>query len=145
TTTRSLEGKLGEEPLVLAGLVLLLQTGLGLMECSSLLLGLLQGLLVDGGLVEVDIHRVAGGKEMRVGNDLDEGLQLVSLRLLLLSHRLGDLAGIPVDSGHKGMRVGLVRSAIIVRLHDESLKTGILSSEDEDDLSGLHDLSHVYL
>ncbi|GMT28517.1 hypothetical protein PFISCL1PPCAC_19814, partial [Pristionchus fissidentatus] len=130
-----LERKLGEEPLILAGLVLLLQTSLCLMERSSLLLGLLKSFLVDDCRCERTIDRVTGRKKMRVGDHLQFGLQLVSVGLLLLSHRLGDLTRIPVDSSNKSMRVGLVTRSLIVGFDNKSLQAGVFSSEDEDDLS----------
>lgn len=100
---------------------------------------------------------------MSVGDDLEERLQLVSLLDLLLSHVLGDLEKkkhdltmrnlkcgfylerVSVDSSNDGVWVRSVRHSFVLLLDDDGFASGILSSEDEDDLSRLHNLAHDYL
>ena len=56
----------------------------------------------DDGL-EVDVlgDEVAGGNEVVVVHVLDEGLDLGASLDLLLTHSLGHLQGVPLDTGHQ--------------------------------------------
>lgn len=66
------EAQLAEEPLVLAGLVLLLELHAGLEAVGLSLDGVLQ--VLGGDLVEGDVrHAVAGGHQMVVVQDLAKG------------------------------------------------------------------------
>ena len=69
-TRKQLERQLGEEPLVLAGLVLLLKSCLSLEYCSLPLARLFQCLLVHRVLVKVDLDGITSGKKVRVSHDL---------------------------------------------------------------------------
>lgn len=60
------------------------------------LTGLLEGVVGNGSLEGLELENVSGGEEMGVVDNLDERLDLGSSRHLLLSHRLGDLQGVPV-------------------------------------------------
>lgn len=55
------------------------------------------------------------------------------------------LQWVSVDSSNDGVWVGSVRNSLVLLLDDDGLATSILSSEDEDDLSRLHNLAHIYL
>lgn len=53
---------------------------------------------------------------MGVVENLDEGADLVAVGLLLLTHRLGDLAGVLVDAGDQSVAVSPISRSIIVVL-----------------------------
>jgi len=95
-----LKSELLEEPLVLSGLVSLFEGLLDRGSCSSLLGGVLKGLLVDVLLVDGDVDRVSGWHNVVVVDDLDERLHLVSLGNLLLAHALRDLSWVSVNAGN---------------------------------------------
>ena len=65
-----LEPQLLEEPLVLAGLVALLELGPHLESSLLLLHWIFQSFLVKVGLIEPNVHSVAGGHHVVVVNNL---------------------------------------------------------------------------
>merc|ERR1711874_809972 len=93
TGVRDLESEFLEEPLVLAGLVSLLEGLLDVRLGRSLLGGVLKGVLVDDLLADWDVNRVSGWHDVVEVDDLDEWLQLVSAGNLLLAHALGHFRG----------------------------------------------------
>jgi hypothetical protein len=103
----SLESKLVEEVLNTDGLSVRLG-GLVLVFVLEDLLDSLAGLhtlvLSDSAfiddLLQVNVDRVSGGKNVVVVEDLDEGLHLGALLELLLAHGADDLAGVSVDTGN---------------------------------------------
>ena len=76
---------------------------------------------------------------------LQEGLDLAPELDLPLGHALGDLPRVPVNSGDESMAERFVGSALVIRLHDHSLASGITSRQDQDNFSRFHNFAHLDL
>lgn len=111
----------GEEPSVLAAGVSLLENLLDSLLGVLALGNLLEGVVGDGALEALKLQGVAGGHQVVVVDDLDEGLDLVSLLLAGLGHAAGDLGGVALNAGNQGVaeRVRLV--AVVNGLDDDNL------------------------
>ena len=116
-----LESERGEEPLVLARGVLLLENLLDLLLGVLALRRLLEGLLADGTLKTLELESVSGGHQVVVADDLDERLNLGSLGDLLGPHSLGHLGRVSLDTGGNNVRERLVLGALIELLDDDNL------------------------
>lgn len=139
----NLKPKLREEPAVLSALVSFLELGLNFNASLASLCGILHNIATSDVLLKVDVNKVAGGHQMVVVDALDEGLDLVALRLLLLRHPLGDGTRISLDARYNGVAIASVAGAFIVGLEDDSLLSRVLAAKDDDDLVGLHNLNHL--
>ena len=95
----------GEEPPVLAARVALLQHLLDRLLGILTLADLLECVGRDDALETLELEGVAGGHQVVVVDDLDEGLDLAALLLPGLGHATGDLAGVPLDACYEGMAV----------------------------------------
>jgi hypothetical protein len=111
----------GEEPSVLAAGVSLLKHLLDSLLGVLALGNLLEGVVRDGTLKTLELESVASGHQVVVVDDLDEGLDLVSLLLAGLGHAAGDLGGVSLNAGNEGVaeRVRLV--AVVNGLDDDNL------------------------
>jgi hypothetical protein len=111
----------GEEPSVLAAGVSLLENLLDSLLGVLALRNLLEGIVGDGTLETLELESVASGHQVVVVDDLDEGLDLVSLLLAGLGHAAGDLGGVSLNAGNQGVaeRVRLV--AVVNGLDDDNL------------------------
>jgi hypothetical protein len=111
----------GEEPSVLAAGVSLLKHLLDSLLGILALGNLLEGVVGDGTLETLELESVASGHQVVVVDDLDEGLDLVSLLLAGLGHAAGDLGGVSLNAGNQGVaeRVRLV--AVVNGLDDDNL------------------------
>merc|ERR1719308_72257 len=121
-----LKSQLLEEPLVLAGLVLLLELRSYHHTCFLFLHGVLKSLLVEVGLVERDLDSVPSRHHVIVVHHLQEGFDGRPPLYLLLAHTLGHFTGISVDTRNESVREGLVTGSLIARLHDNSLPLYLL-------------------
>ncbi len=74
---------------------------------------------------------------------LQERLDLAPELDLPLGHAFRHLPGVPVDTGDESVAEGLVAGALVVGLDDDSLATGVSASQDQDDFSGFHNLTHL--
>ena len=61
----------------------------------------------------------------------------------LLVHRSGHLARSRFHTNDDGVRELVATSSLLAHLHDDSLLSGVLSSSDNNDLSGLDALDHL--
>ena len=111
----------GEEPPVLAGGVTLLENLLDGLLGILALRNLLEGLGGDGALETLKLEGVAGGHQVVVVDDLDEGLDLGALLLAGLAHAASELAGVSLDTGNDGMTVGVGLGAVVNGLDDDDL------------------------
>lgn len=111
----------GEEPSVLAAGVSLLKHLLDSLLGVLALGNLLEGVVGDGTLEALELESVTSGHQVVVVDDLDEGLDLVSLILAGLGHAAGDLGGVSLNAGNQGVaeRVRLV--AVVNGLDDDNL------------------------
>ena len=126
-----LEVELGEEPLVLASLVLLLKSLLDGLFGLLTLRGLLEGLGADRSLDGIKLKGVTGGHHVVVVDNLDEGLDLGALGNLLSAVSLGDLQGVSLDTSNQGVAKGVGLGAIVVGLDDDNLLTGKSTASDD--------------
>lgn len=125
-----LESKLGEEPLVLAGLVSLLEGLLDLLLGLLTLRRLLEGVVRQSGLERVKLKRVTGRHDVVEVDDLDERLDLGSVRDLLGAVLAGDLERVALNAGNEGVAEGVRLRALLVGLDDHNLLTGVLAAGD---------------
>lgn len=119
----------GEEPAVLARGVTLLQ---GLLDSllGVLALGdLLESVGGDGALEALKLEGVAGGHQVVVVDDLDEGLDLGALLLTGLGHAAGDLGGVALDAGDDSVAEGVGLVAVVNGLDDDDLKIRMLAKK----------------
>lgn len=116
-----LEAERGEEPLVLARGVLLLEDGLDLLLGLLALRRLLEGLLRNGTLEALELESVTGGHEVVVRDDLDERLDLGALGNLLGPHALGHLLRVSLDTSGNNVGESLLLGAVIELLDDDNL------------------------
>lgn len=118
-----LEVELGEEPLVLTGLVLFLQSLLhnllGLLSLGRLV----QGVGGDGVLERLNVQRVSGGHQVVVVHQLDEWLDLGSLSNLLGVVSLGHLQWASLDADNDGVWESVGLGAVVVGSDDDNLLT----------------------
>lgn len=98
--TRSLEVKLGEEPLVLTSLMLLLKGLLNGLLGLLTLRRLLESLSANNVLQSVQLKSVTSGHDVIEVDNLDKGLDLGSLSNLLSAVSLGDLQGVSLDTSN---------------------------------------------
>lgn len=133
----------GEEPSVLAAGVSLLENLLDSLLGVLALGNLLEGVVGDGALEALKLQGVAGGHQVVVVDDLDEGLDLVSLLLAGLGHAAGDLGGVALNAGNQGVaeRVRLV--AVVNGLDDDNLLAGVSAAGDDGDSADLEELHLV--
>jgi len=118
-----------EEPPVLAAGVTLLKDLLDVLLGILALADLLEGVLGDNALETLKLESVAGGHQVVVVDDLDEGLDLGALLLSGLGHAAGDLAGVPLDAGDEGVAVGVGLGALVDRLDDDDLEERKIPSQ----------------
>lgn len=111
----------GEEPSVLAAGVSILENLLDSLLGVLALGNLLEGVVGDGALEALELQGVAGGHQVVVVDDLDEGLDLVSLLLAGLGHAAGDLGGVALDAGNQGVAEGVRLVAVVNGLDDDNL------------------------
>lgn len=97
--------KRSEEPPVLSARVALLEHLLHVLLCVLPLADLLEGVVGHGALKALELERVAGGHEVVVVDNLDEGLYLVALLLARLGHAPGDLEGVALDASNDSVAV----------------------------------------
>lgn len=116
-----LEAERGEEPLVLARRVLLLEDLLDLLLGVLALRRLLESVLGDGALEALELESVTGGHEVVVRDDLDKRLDLGALGDLLGPHALGHLLRVSLNTGSDNVRERLVLGAVIELLDDDNL------------------------
>ena len=76
-----------------------------------------------------------GGHHVIVVNELHEDLDARLLGGLLLVHGTCDLLRSLPDSNNQGVSVGALWCSLIKVLHNDSLLAGILSTDDNNDLS----------
>jgi hypothetical protein len=133
----------GEEPSVLAAGVSLLENLLDSLLGVLALRNLLEGIVGDGTLETLELESVASGHQVVVVDDLDEGLDLVSLLLAGLGHAAGDLGGVSLNAGNQGVaeRVRLV--AVVNGLDDDNLLSGVSAAGDDGDSADLEELHLV--
>lgn len=112
----------GEEPAVLAAGVALLQSLLDRLLGVLALGDLLEGVGGDGALEALELQGVAGGHQVVVVDDLDEGLDLGALLLAGLGHAAGDLGGVALDAGDDGVAEGVGLVAVVDGLDDDDLE-----------------------
>ncbi len=107
-----LETELLEEPLVLSGLVLLLEDLLDTLTGLLLLRGILQQ--INGNdILQVGIKAVTGRHDVGVVDKLDEGLDAGTTLNLLGAHRLGNLKWATLDTTDEG-RTELLTNGLII-------------------------------
>lgn len=97
-----LEAQLLEEPLGLTSLVLVFKDLLQLSADLLLLGGILEELGGNGCLDLSHLERVAGGHQVGIVDDLDEGLDAAAAGNLLGVHVLGNLQGSTLNTGNQG-------------------------------------------
>lgn len=124
-----LEAERGEEPLVLARGVLLLENLLDLLLGVLALRRLLEGVLGNGTLETLELESVTGGHEVVVRDDLNERLDLGSLGDLLGTHALGHLLGVSLNAGSDNEGERLVLGAVIELLDDDNLRVIVKERE----------------
>lgn len=137
----SLEVKLGEEPLVLASLVLLLESLLDLLLGLFSLGWFLESVGGNNGLEGVEFESVTSWHEMVVVDDLDEWLDSSSLGDLLFAVLLGNLQRITFDTSDQSMSEWVGLGALVVWLDDDNLLTGV-STADNDSYMDSQRLGH---
>lgn len=102
-----------EEPLVLAAVVLLLQSLLDGLLGLLPLCRLLEGVAGNGALQRLNLESVSGRHQVVVVDDLDERLDLGALGDPVLRHAAGDLRRVALDTGDEGVTEGVRLAAII--------------------------------
>lgn len=148
--SQNLEAELGVQVLDTAGILGAAVKVAGLERLLESLAGVLAGVkpLHSSGVdVLLDVHDVvghgvAGGHDVVVVDELDEGLHARTLEDLLLAHALGDGQGSLVNASDEAMAKAALRSSLIELLDDDGLATGVAASKDDHDLSGLDEFSH---
>lgn len=120
----------GEEPTVLAAGVTLLKHLLNVLLGIFTLADLLEGVVGNGALEALELKGVAGGHQVVVVDDLDEGLDLGALLLASLGHPAGDLLGVALDTGDQGVTEGVRLVAIVDGLDDDDLRKCMLAKEE---------------
>lgn len=129
--TAHLKLQLGEEPLVLTGLVSLFECLLdGLLGIGSLR-RLLESVSSDGSLQRFEFQRVSSGHEVVVVDGLDKRLDLGSSGNLLSGMLLGNLQRVSLDTSNNGMTKGVGLGTVVVGLDDNNLLTGESTSGDD--------------
>ena len=68
---------------------------------------------------------------MVVVDDLDEWLHLRALVLAGLGHAASDLLGVSLDAGDEGVREGVLLAAVVLRLDDDDLLSGVATARDD--------------
>jgi hypothetical protein len=126
-----LEVKLGEEPLVLASLVLLLESLLDLLLSLFSLRWFLESVGGNNGLEGVEFESVTSWHEMVVVDDLDEWLNSSSLGNLLFAVLLGNLQRITFDTSDQSMSEWVGLGALVVWLDDDNLLTGVSTADND--------------
>lgn len=103
---------------------------------------LLESVNADGSLERLDVKGVSGWHKVVVVNSLDECLDGGALSNLLLAHTLGDLLWSLLNTGDNSVWEWVCLGALVVRLDDDNLLTGVSSSNDDGNLARLDELSH---
>lgn len=141
-TSNKLKVQLGEEPLVLAGSVLLLKSLLNLLLGVFSGRGLLESLSSHGGLQRVELKSVTSGHQVVVVDDLDEGLDSSSLGDLLFAVLLGHLEGVSLNTSNQGVAEWVRLGALIMRLDDDHLLSSVSAADNDSNFARLEELSH---
>lgn len=112
----------GEEPSVLSAGVSLLENLLDSLLGVLSLADLLESVVGDGALEALELEGVSGGHQVVVVDDLDEGLDLVSLFLSGLGHAASDLGGVSLNTSDQGVTEGMGLVAVVDGLDDDNLQ-----------------------
>lgn len=118
-----LEVEFGEEPLVLAGLVLFFQSLLDNLLSFFSLGWLRQGVWGDGVLERLDVQRVSGWHQVVVVDQLDEWLDLGSLGNLLGVVSSSDLQWTSLDTNDNSVWERVRLGTVIVWSDNDNLLT----------------------
>lgn len=118
-----LEVEFSEEPLVLAGVKLLLQSLLDNLLGFLSLGWLVQGVWGDGVLERLNIQRVSGWHHVVVVDQLDKWLDLGSLGDLLLVVSSGDLQWTSLNADNDSVWERVRLGAVIVWSDNDNLLT----------------------
>jgi len=137
-----LEAEFGEEPLVLSHLVTLFQLVLDLLARLLPQSRVAEAVLVDHGLLQVNIDGISGGHHVVEIANFDEWLDFASFGHLLLTHLLGYFEGISVDSGDEGVAVGALSATFVIILDDDGFTTSETPVKNQNNLSWLQEFSH---
>lgn len=68
---------------------------------------------------------------MVVVDDLDERLDLAALGLAALGHAAGDVERVAIDTGNNRMREWVLLAAVVLRLDNDDLLTGVTTTRDD--------------
>jgi len=110
-----------EEPTVLAGGVAVLQSLLDGLLGVLALGNFLEGVLGDNTLQALEFESVAGGHQVVVVDNLDEGLDAAAAVHELLTHAAGNLQRVALDTGDDGEGEGVRLGASVLRLDNDDL------------------------
>lgn len=123
-----LESELGEEPLVLAGLVLLLQGFLDNLLGLFFLRWLSQCIWGNGVLEALNVQGVSGWHQVVVVHQLDKWLHLGSSSNLLGIVGLGDSLWSLLNAHHNGVGERVLLGSFVVCSHNDNLLTGVTTT-----------------
>lgn len=126
-----LEVEFGEEPLVLAGLVLLFQSLLDNLLGFFSLGWLRQGVWGDSVLERLNVQRVSGWHQVVVVDQLDKWLDLGSLGNLLGVVGSGDLQWASFNTNDNGVWEGVRLGTVIMGSDDDNLLTSETTTGDD--------------
>ena len=90
------------------------------------------------------VHFLPGGHEVLKINNLAENLHLGLLVNLLLAHSTSNLAGSLFNTADDSMGELVLISSGFVDLDENSLLTSVLSTKNDNNLSGLKTLDHLF-
>ena len=90
------------------------------------------------------VHFLPSGHEVLEVNNLAENLHLGLLVNLLLAHRTSDLAGSLFNTTDNSMGELVLIGSSLVDLDENSLLTSVLSIKNDNNLSGLKTLDHLF-
>lgn len=93
--------------------MLLLKDLLDALASLLFLAGILNKVDSDG-VLQVNIKAVAGGHDVGIVDELDEGLDARAAINLLGAHRLGDLQGVALDAADEGTAKLLVDRFLVL-------------------------------
>merc|ERR1712137_643916 len=109
------------------------------MLCLPLKRRVTVNILVDHRLVEVNVYGVPCWHKMVEVVCTNKSLDLGPLLQLLLTHFLGDLAWITLNTSNEGMTVRLVCRAFIIILYNHSFSSCEAATQDQNNLSWFHE------
>ena len=90
------------------------------------------------------VHFLPGGHEVLEVNNLAENLHLGLLVNLLLAHSTSNLAGSLFDTTDNSMGELVLIGSSLVDLDENSLLTSVLSIKNDNNLSRLKTLNHLF-